>query len=519
MKFRLTRWFRKPEVSADLVIFNKDLKKHTKIKLPRSGSKVVDLADTTMGDDWLRDKKTFVRIESTNDSKDNGTELIRRLRLSELSSSFNRLHIVNYKDADSFWNDTSRALDLLSIWTYILPLQVENSLIRLHTDVIGGFGRGQRLTNRSSLVRVAQRYISKGCIVPGSLVSEVLCDLYLWYLVEEARVATGANETDGRSVEGWRSVVAFARSNPSLACSHLWLAFDASRRGDRFQANQEFESAKSLDSSSFLARAVSLRGLFTYRDGLPNDEVECDVELDLRIRPIIQESESQGWPRAVVFSGDIKFFRRYFPRIHYYARLMEKTQLHLHLIGEETEVRKVVGDALELSTRTDNLMADGRTASVSVTFERTPRGVGELKTYFACARFIRATELLDMYPEGVWIQDLDLVHTGPVEPLFSALRTSGFGASLSPVAYGSVPWKSLLAGSVWAADTPVTRRLLSDASRYILSFLSLESTWMLDQNALRYALDMAQDKISFVNMHKIGAPVGQNSLSRIIEKD
>lgn len=68
MKFRLTRWFRKSEVSADLVIFNKDLKKHTKIKLPRSGSKVVDLADTTMGDDWLRDKKTFVRIESTNEA-------------------------------------------------------------------------------------------------------------------------------------------------------------------------------------------------------------------------------------------------------------------------------------------------------------------------------------------------------------------------------------------------------------------------------------------------------------------
>lgn len=522
MKCRLTRWFRYPGSTADLVIFNKNLKKHTRIKLPRSGSTVVDLSDLMKMRHWVGDKQTFVRIESVSeptDSTSDSVELIRRIRMSELTSQVKKQHITEHAASDSIWADADRAIDLLSIWTYILPEHVENNLIRLHTEVVGGFGRGQRLSNRSSIIRVAQRYIEKGHIVAGSLVSEVLTDLYLWYIIESARVSTAANENDDRSVEAWRTVVDFAREHPSLACSHLWLAFDASRRGDRYEASRQFESARTLDSSSFLQRAVSLRGLLTYIDKLPlHGDVQA-VQLDPTIKSISGTPESTEWRRAVVFSGDIKFFRRYFPRIHYYARLMESTQLHLHLIGDEAHVREAVEDGLHLAAGTDHLMSDDRKASISITFENMPRGVGEIKTYYACARFIRAPEFLELYPEGVWIQDLDLVHTGPVEPMFNKLMDSDFGAAESPVAYGSVPWKSLLAGSVWAANTEATRRLLSDASSYIRAFLYLPSTWMLDQNALRYAVDLSNTELKFVNMHKIGAPVGQNSLSRIIEQD
>ncbi|WP_126346471.1 hypothetical protein [Kocuria rosea] len=213
----------------------------------------------------------------------------------------------------------------------------------------------------------------------------------------------------------------------------------------------------------------------------------------------------------------MKFFRRYFPRLHFHGRLLQRTPLHFHVVGPRAGVEQAFADARALEASANRMAADGRACRIGLSTEELPAGVGDPVTYYACVRFVRFAELLELYPEGLWIQDLDLVQSGPLEGYLSELTAHDIGVVRSPAGFGCSPWKSVLGGNVWIAGTTSARLFMDDAVRYMDAHWNKNSSWMLDQNALRYASDRAPADCRIVDLARLGLPLTQNGLSTLIE--
>lgn len=446
-----------------------------------------------------------------------GREYAPRLRYRDLEGSAADIAVApldSPRGNGSLWADADRLDRVLDAWTWVLPARAEAAWVKLHSALLRDFHGRRLLTGRrEALLRAVERFLDRNGDVRGSLLVELLTDLWLWHLLEQARAVHGPDVRSPGTRKALEAVRRHCEQHPATSAASLWAGYLATLVGDRESTARHFDRARQSDLTGQFLDNFTLRGLNTY---LTRPEV-TGVQRPAGTGFVPTAPAGPTSSPAIVYAGDVKFFRRYFSRLYFHGRLLRRCPLHFHVVGPRDEVERAFEDARALAASTDRLAGDDRSGRVGLSTEALPPSVADPVTYYACVRFVRFAELLRLYPGGLWIQDMDLVQSGPVEGFIDNLADHDVGVVRSTAGFGCTPWKSVLGGNVWVADTHPARAFMQDTVAYMEANWSQPSAWMLDQNALRYASDRARPDCRILNLSDLRLPLGQNGLASLIE--
>lgn len=446
-----------------------------------------------------------------------GREFAPRIRYRDLEGSASQITvdtIDSERGSGSLWADSGRLDKILDAWAWVLPARVEAAWLKLHSTLLRDFHSRRLLTGRREvLLRAVERFLDRNGSMHGSLLVELLTDLWLWHVLEQARAVHGPDVRSPGNANAVASVRRYCAEHPAVSASSLWTGYLATLTDDRKSTAHHFERARRTDATDQFLTNFTLRGLNTYLAQPESTGIRRSTATDF----VPVQSAGSTSNAAIVYAGDVKFFRRYFSRLYFYGRLLRRTALHFHVVGPADLVQQAFEDARALAVHTDRLAGDGRSGRVGLSTETLPAEVADPVTYYACARFVRFEELLTLHPGGLWVQDMDLVQSGAVEDFIKTLAGYDVGVVRSSAGFGCTPWKSVLAGNVWIANTAPARGFMRDVVEYMDANWSRTSAWMLDQNALRYASDHARQDTRLLNLSDLRLPLGQNSLASLIE--
>ncbi|HYE44041.1 MAG TPA: hypothetical protein VEA15_11665 [Caulobacteraceae bacterium] len=192
---------------------------------------------------------------------------------------------------------------------------------------------------------------------------------------------------------------------------------------------------------------------------------------------------------TLVLSVDPRFLRFYAPYWFNLAPFLARDgyRFLFLVIGEGAE--QAISESRDLLNHM--IRYRGLTPVEPVTFVPVsiPEGIGEIKTFYACARFLHASEIVDQTGRPILIIDADMVMKEPLGPMLSALAEHDFGRPCSAGSSVLSPWRREVANTVFVNATDGARRVLDRATSYALAGLPATKSWMLDQNALSYATE------------------------------
>ncbi|MEH6767632.1 hypothetical protein [Psychrobacter sp.] len=113
------------------------------------------------------------------------------------------------------------------------------------------------------------------------------------------------------------------------------------------------------------------------------------------------------------------------------------------------------------------------------------------KTVFACARFYLSKFLLKKYSNDVYISDIDQLVIGDLDSYLSSIASDDFTHSVHlPVVsnyYKFLPGRSHLAGNIYIRNDEQGKKFADLLTNYVGIGMEEKHSWMLDQNATRYA--------------------------------
>ena len=284
---------------------------------------------------------------------------------------------------------------------------------------------------------------------------------------------------------------------------------------DRDAADHQFTRARTLDSARTIRHFYVDMGAMTYY----SDETVSSADADIAAVHAACRPYAAVTPKAstsLVISVDARFYRIYAPLLYFYAQQLPEYDMSIVICGDRGLAKELITDGRRYMSALRPLNHSGRMAHVHHYVLPVPRFVAEAKTFYACARFFVAAHLLEKY-ENLYLMDADLtVDAHPKKFLdsvasvpFAAPRTGG-EASLSP-------WRRYMAGNIplnrRVLDTPV----LDDVQRYLVTGLRVRSSWMLDQNALAYAIERSPG--SYKNLNDYSRPFRAPSFKVTWEKN
>jgi FkbM family methyltransferase len=184
--------------------------------------------------------------------------------------------------------------------------------------------------------------------------------------------------------------------------------------------------------------------------------------------------------RPIVFVGcDERYLAEHVPTLAYSLEAQgEPVTLHVHVFGGGAATGRVIAGLLpKLSV-----------VAVALTIE--PEGgapAAPRNVYYACARFIRAWQVLCANDVPVMAVDADVLFNRPLS------QFPGFDGAAADVSVCSQPeespaWEQVIAGAVLLLPTPAARAWLGAVAATIAAnLLGTGSVWFLDQIALSLA--------------------------------
>ncbi|WP_193105893.1 hypothetical protein [Brachybacterium sp. FME24] len=273
---------------------------------------------------------------------------------------------------------------------------------------------------------------------------------------------------------------------------------------DRDAADLEFSRARELDHARVIRHFYVDMGAMTYFSDATISSTDATADIASvhdSLRPY--DAAEPGARTSLVISVDPRFYRIYAPLLYFYAQQLPDLDFSILICADRGRAKELITDGRRYMNALRTLNRSGRMTNVHHYVLPVPRFVAEAKTFYACARFLAAPRLLEKY-ENLYLMDADLtVDTHPKAFLasvselpFAAPRTGG-EAALSP-------WRRYMAGNIplhrKVLDTPV----LDDVQRYLAVGLRSRSSWMLDQNALAYAIERSPS--SYTNLNEYSRP-------------
>lgn len=275
---------------------------------------------------------------------------------------------------------------------------------------------------------------------------------------------------------------------------------------DRQAAADCFKLMKDKDSHSLIPYFYTDMGALTYytHDEIVGSEA---AERTRSIRGNIQEvSVSQSDNElGILASVDPHFFRIYGGLIYYYAQQLPHVDFNFLICGDQAEVHQLISDGNNFVSGLVTLNKSGTPNNISFFHSPVPDATPQAKTFYASARFYAVQTLLERYPR-IYLMDADLTFTEDPTRYFDRIRNLPFAAPEGVGLPYLSPWRRFLAGNIPFNRAIQDTGFLDDLQNYLSHGLAAEESWMLDQNAIAYAIEMNFPE-TYVSLNSFNRPV------------
>lgn len=467
---------------------------------------------------------TVVWIDEISSDK-TSRALTPRFRLDALKGVARLEHWLRQPLRLTTSEEAAGMLETLAVWEHFGDTRWQNRLIRIVTEVNRKIQRTRSIPTNSRVSLLCQLHVKKYGFtdsLPGNVVASLAAILEMHEIFQKYAPQTGrkiehisrpSSSTISEPLsEKLRTIseTMALQVSPTIA-SHLQRGQVLSVIEGRAAALKEFRRA--LSSGPELIRSMHVDvGAFTY--GFPEPSAERK-QVDISWHG---GDFADGAAVTILYSANVKFLRRYFARIVFYAAAEPGLQLHFHIVDPETETLEFIKEAKELMKAIHGFSRrQSKLPSLSWSSSRLPEGVGNSITYYACARYLVAQQVMDKFETDVWIQDVDLFPVSPISDShdrfteFDVIVAATTGVNLL------APWRRYLAGNVFLAQSDGGRQFAASAEDYIWTFLDRHDSWMLDQNALDWAVETASRETAIGNMSALGVGLTQSVMNGSIE--
>lgn len=294
---------------------------------------------------------------------------------------------------------------------------------------------------------------------------------------------------------------------------------------DRDAARRYYAEATRLGEDG-MATSIYDLGAHTY---FSHDEVVAKRSPQLveaasaNVASALAERPSSHDPKVnLLWSVDVGFLEIYGPYWFGLAPYLMRQGMGFvfAVVGEPERVAAVVDESRALIEHLARFhrLPDPSSYARAFTFVQVdlPPGVGQAKTFYACARMLVAERLLDVSDRPVLMLDADFTAHDPVDAYVRQLEGADVGISTIRGLGHLWPWRRTIANVLWLKPGPSSRKLLTHASDYISAGLEMTPSWTLDQNALSYAVEMMGDT-PMLNVQGLRRPFAQDKIRGIFE--
>lgn len=195
-----------------------------------------------------------------------------------------------------------------------------------------------------------------------------------------------------------------------------------------------------------------------------------------------------GASRAIAVSVDPSFYRTFAPTMLHAAQQLRDIDF-VFIVCAKPEVAEVLhDDTNRYLSGLASLNGQAPPENVRMIAVDTPDWVSNQTTFFACSRFLALPGLLQEY-DNVYTIDADLYLVRDPRPFLSRTASMPFGAPRTEGTLGVSPWRRYMAGNVVANRGLLGSEALHRLHDYLSVGLAEPASWMLDQNAIAYAVE------------------------------
>lgn len=421
--------------------------------------------------------------------------------------------------------EASEMVETLVVWEYFGDTTWRERLTRIVKDVNRKISRARSIPSTCRVSLLCQLHAEKSDhsnSLPGNVMTSMTASLKMHEVMQEHTPDTGrkiehvsrhSSPTISDALRAELCSISETSTSYLLptTASHLLRGQVLSVVEGRAAALNEFRTAVTIGSDLIRSMYMDM-GAFTY--GFPKQTV-ADKQVSVSWHG---GDSSEDAKVTILYSANVAFLRRYFTRVIFYANAEPELQLHFHIVDPESEVLKFIREARELAVLIHSFShRSSKLPNISWSSSRLPAGVGNPITYYACARYLVAQQMMDKFKTDVWIQDVDLFPTFPISDSHS--KFTDFDAIVAATSGVNVvaPWRRYLAGNVFLARSDNGRKFAANAVEYIWAFLDRADSWMLDQNALDWAVEVASHDSNIGNMNVLNVGLTQSVMSGPIE--
>ncbi|MDQ0677986.1 hypothetical protein QFZ30_001368 [Arthrobacter pascens] len=421
--------------------------------------------------------------------------------------------------------EATAMLETLAAWEYFSDSKWRDRVTRIVNDVLRKLRNARSVPPNSRVALLCQLHGAQSGFsdsLPGNVMASLTAIIEAHAVLQKHATATrrevehvsrAASSSIPESLRAELRTITETSSpyNSPSTSSRLLRGQVLSVIEDRASALKEFRTA--LSSGPELIKSLYLdMGAFTY--GFPEPSADgkkvdiCwhggDASEDARV--------------TILYSANVEFLRRYLARIIFYAATEPKLQLHFHVVAPEREALDFIREAKELARTIHGFShRSSKLPALSWSSSSLPAGVGNPITYYACARYLVARQVMDKFGTDVWIQDVDLYPISPISDSYSELAEFDVVVAASTGINMLAPWRRYIANNVFFARSDKGRQFAASAADYIWAFLDQPNSWMLDQNALDWAVETARPATAIGNMRALNIALTQSGMNGAIE--
>ncbi|WP_343317654.1 hypothetical protein AAFM46_10435 [Arthrobacter sp. TMP15] len=452
-------------------------------------------------------------------------EISPRIRLSSLRQIVKVENWLRTPNTDCKEAESLAMAEILHYWDFMGIVSLENRATRIVNDTLRRLQRVKSIKSNSRLISVCTKYRGSTPLqnsLPGNIISglESLIELHNILVADPLRVkniivhpsnqrCSILPDSTRKALE--KSATYLRAESDNTTMGRIIQGYISSLVNNRKQAHQTMLAAISSQPSLVISFGLDL-GAITY--GFSS----TDISYEPAAISWHSEEPISNTGITILYSGNIPFLRRYLGRIFYYLIAQPTLSTHIHIVADNMDATAFIIEANRLLS---NLFEFSHRESVrpyiSWSSQTPPREVGNLITYYACARYLVADEVMKRYNTSIWIQDVDLFPTAPTISANHRLQEYDVALVESGGLNFLAPWRRYLAGNVYISQSDNGRDFLKYTVEYIISFLSVEDSWMLDQNALDWAIEKSSTDTLIGNMKFLDIHLTQTTMNATIE--
>ena len=252
---------------------------------------------------------------------------------------------------------------------------------------------------------------------------------------------------------------------------------------DRNESYEKYQEALSL-GSGYIENFLTIDPLSTYYKSINEDNKSYEI-IDKNDKESII-GDGKGFVN-VCFSTDIKYFKMFainwaqanlnYKRIIFnFGVVTNSEEEYLHCINCYNSILSSISNLLEMDE------------PKNYRFFRIKSSITN-KTLYACARFYLAYHLIEKYDGDIFISDIDQLVIDDLETYLLNAPIGDFNVyqPMMRGLYKLLPGRSHLAGNIYIRNNIEGQRYCKILTNYVGMGLQEDFSWILDQNATRYA--------------------------------